>query len=114
VLDYFDPDQPEIQIEIPEGTTLKEAASDYFARYQKSRRALAAIESRERDVSRKLARLKELVSKLEEPTSVSIGNIRKDLDQLLEPESGRVRPKARGRIERRPILLGEVQVNGRI
>jgi predicted ribosome quality control (RQC) complex YloA/Tae2 family protein len=95
VLDYFDPDQPEIQIDIPEGSTLKEAASDYFARYQKSRRALAAIESRERDVSRKLDRLKELVSRLEEErTSFRIENIKNDLDPLLG--AGKHRSYAKG------------------
>src|SRR5262249_38951763 len=43
VVDFYDPDQTEIEIEIPEGTTLQQAASGYFIRYQKSRRALKAI-----------------------------------------------------------------------
>src|SRR5262249_1398018 len=34
VVDYFAEDQPKTQIEVPERTTLQEAASDYFARYQ--------------------------------------------------------------------------------
>jgi predicted ribosome quality control (RQC) complex YloA/Tae2 family protein len=83
VVDYYDPAQPEIQIEIPDGSTLKEAASDYFSRFQKARRALAAIASRQTDISRKLARLQELLSKLEtEPTSSRIEATKKSFEQL--------------------------------
>src|SRR5437762_9952156 len=48
VVDYYDPNGGEIQIEIPEGVRLQEAAQDYFARYQKARRALDAIAYREK------------------------------------------------------------------
>jgi len=84
VVDYYDPAQPEIQIDIPEGATLKEAATDYFARYQKARRALAAIASRESAVSRELSRLRELSAKLSEaPTASSIDAATKSLQQLI-------------------------------
>jgi predicted ribosome quality control (RQC) complex YloA/Tae2 family protein len=84
VLDYYDPAQPEIQIEIPEGATLKEAATNYFARYQKARRALAAIASRESAVSLELARLKELATKLAKaPTASSIEAAAKTLQQVI-------------------------------
>jgi predicted ribosome quality control (RQC) complex YloA/Tae2 family protein len=84
VVDYFDSDQAEIQIEIPPGATLKEAASDYFARYQKARRALAAIASRELAVLRNLDPLKELLLRLEqEPTSQSIAAAGKATELLL-------------------------------
>ena len=107
VLDYFDPDQREIQIDLPEGSTLKEAASDYFARYQKSRRALAAIESRERDVARRLGRLNELAAKLEEEqASVRIGKIRMDLDHLLGAGQQRGRDKGPRPKRKTPELVG--------
>ncbi len=84
VVDYYDPNQGEIQIEIPEGTTLKQAAADYFARYQKARRALAAIASREREVSRDLDPLKRLLFRLEqEPTVNCIAEVGKAAEQLL-------------------------------
>lgn len=84
VVDYYDPAQAEIQIEIPEGATLKEAASDYFERYQKARRALAAIASREREVSHNLDPLKQLLLRLEQgPTSHSIAEVGKATEQLL-------------------------------
>ena len=84
VVDYYDPNQAEIQIEIPEGTTLKQAAADYFARYQKARRALAAIASREREVSRDLDPLKRLLFRLEqEPTVNCIADVGKAAEQLL-------------------------------
>jgi predicted ribosome quality control (RQC) complex YloA/Tae2 family protein len=84
VVDYYDANQAEIRIEIPEGATLQEAASDYFARYQKARRALAAIALREKEVSRNLAPMKELLLKLEqEPTVDCIAQVSKSAEQLL-------------------------------
>lgn len=84
VVDYYDPDQTDIQIDIPENATLEQAASDYYSRYQKARRALEAIASREREVSRNLDPLKHLFLKLEqEPTSDRIDEVRKAAEQLL-------------------------------
>lgn len=84
VVDYYDPNPGEIQIEIPEGVRLQEAAADYFARYQKARRALEAIASRERDVSRNLKPLKQLLFRLdEEPTDQRVAEVRLATDGLL-------------------------------
>jgi len=106
VLDYYDPEQSEIEIEIPEGATLQEAASDYFVRYQKARRALAAIASRESEVSRKLDGLKDLLSKLDEaPTSFNVEAVSKSLHQLLGTGKGTARGK-RSRPIRRPEIVG--------
>ena len=83
VVDYYDADQSEIQIEIPEGATLKDAAAEYFARYQKARRAFAATASREREVSHNLEPLKRLLLRLEqEPTVDCIAEVSKSVEQL--------------------------------
>jgi len=100
VVDYYDPDQAEIQIEIPEGSTLKQAAADYFARYQKARRALTAIAAREREVSRDLDPLKRLLFRLEqEPTVNCIAEVDKAAEQLLgtTKSSRRDKDKPRGK-----------------
>ena len=102
VVDYYDPDQSEIQIEIPDGFSLKEAASDYFAKYQKARRALSAIASRERAVLHNLEPLKQLLIKLEEePTAETIAEVGKETRKLLGNMQGagpgankRIRSKA--------------------
>ncbi|HKA17242.1 MAG TPA: NFACT family protein [Blastocatellia bacterium] len=106
VLDYYDPEQSEIDIEVPEGATLQEAASDYFARYQKARRALSAIASRESEVSRKLEGLTDLLSKLDDaPTSSNIEAVTKSLQQLLG--TGKGRASGRGpRPKRKPEIVG--------
>lgn len=84
VVDYYDPDQPEIRIAIPDGLSLKEAASDYFARYQKARRALTAIASREREVLHNLEPLRQLLSTLEQiPTAENIDDAGKETRRLL-------------------------------
>lgn len=83
VVDYYDPNSAEIQIEIPEGARLQEAAQNYFARYQKARRALDAIAARERDVGRNLGPLKQLLHRLEEsPTDQRVAEVRHATDEL--------------------------------
>lgn len=83
VIDYYEPSQADTQIDIPEGATLQEAAADFFKRYQKARRALAAIASREQQVTKNLGPLKQLLLKLEhEPTAESIAEVSKSLDQI--------------------------------
>src|SRR5262249_24011195 len=47
VIDYYDPSQPLVAIGIDENRPLQQAASDYFNRYQKARRALIAIDERQ-------------------------------------------------------------------
>jgi predicted ribosome quality control (RQC) complex YloA/Tae2 family protein len=84
VVDYYDPEQTKVEIEIPEGATLQEAASDYFARYQKARRALTAIAARKREVSRELDPLRALLQRLDsEPTADCIAKVREAAEQLL-------------------------------
>ena len=84
VVDYYAPNPGEIQIEIAEGARLQEAAADYFARYQKARRALEAIASRERDVARNLDPLKQLLTRLdEEPTDQRVAEVRHATEGLL-------------------------------
>jgi predicted ribosome quality control (RQC) complex YloA/Tae2 family protein len=84
VIDYYDPDQAEIEIEIGEGRTLEAAATDYFSRYQKARRARAAIESRKANIDAELNSLHELSKGLEsEPTAVSVEAIRSKVERLL-------------------------------
>ena len=84
VIDYYDPSMSVIQIELPEGATIQEAATAYFTRYQKARRALAAISSREQEVSTALARLNQLLKRLEdEPTESTITDVSESLNQLL-------------------------------
>lgn len=94
VVDYYDSDQTEIQIDIPEKATLEQAASDYYARYRKARRAMDAIASREREVSRILEPLKHLLRRLEqEPTFDCIEEVRRATERLLGTTKG-IRPVA--------------------
>jgi predicted ribosome quality control (RQC) complex YloA/Tae2 family protein len=70
VIDYYDPDQREIDIEMGDKNSLQAVASDYFSRYQKARRALVAIESRKSRIDAELASLYELSNLLESDTSI--------------------------------------------
>jgi predicted ribosome quality control (RQC) complex YloA/Tae2 family protein len=90
VIDYYDPDQREIAIETGEATTLQQAASHYFARYQKARRAIVAIESRTSEIDVDLAVLRELLQELDrEPTTEAIARVEARLDSLLKRQRGR-------------------------
>jgi predicted ribosome quality control (RQC) complex YloA/Tae2 family protein len=107
VVDYYDPAQPEIQIEIPEGATLQAAASGYFTNYQKARRGLAAVAAREQQVSAKLVPLKELLLKVEhEPTADCIADVSKSLDELLGMTSANRSDKGSGARAKRGFAFG--------
>jgi predicted ribosome quality control (RQC) complex YloA/Tae2 family protein len=100
LVDYYDPDQPEIQIDLPDGATLKEAAADYFARYRKARRAQEAIASRQREVSRTLVPLKTFLLELDtESTSQRIAHMRAETDQLLGRSAARRDSSKRARVK---------------
>ncbi|HKQ08448.1 MAG TPA: NFACT family protein [Blastocatellia bacterium] len=69
VIDFYDPDQPEIEIEVAENKPLQQTAASYFARYQKAQRALTAINEREQQLAARLAPLKQLLASLEPAAS---------------------------------------------
>jgi predicted ribosome quality control (RQC) complex YloA/Tae2 family protein len=95
VVDYYDPDQREIEIEIPEGFTLEEAATDYFTHYRKARRALEAIALRERDVLSELDPLRDLSQELErDPSAQRIEDVYRRSRRLLGKPAGAARSKA--------------------
>ena len=84
VIDYYDPDQAEIDIEIGENRSLEAAATDFFSRYQKARRAREAIESRKGQIDAELNSLYELSKALEsEPTAGRVEDIRRKAERLL-------------------------------
>lgn len=65
VVDYYDPDQPEIEIELKEGESLKDAASRYYDMYSKARRALERLRARADEVNSQLEQLRSLLERLE-------------------------------------------------
>jgi predicted ribosome quality control (RQC) complex YloA/Tae2 family protein len=69
VIDYYDPEQAEIEIEIDENKTLQQSAADFFSRYQKAKRALAAIAVRQQEMAKHLSPLKNILSELEANTT---------------------------------------------
>jgi predicted ribosome quality control (RQC) complex YloA/Tae2 family protein len=84
VIDYYDPDQAEIDIEIGENNSLQDAARDFFLRYQKARRAREAIESRKGHIDTELNSLYELSKSLEsEPTAGRVEEVRRKAERLL-------------------------------
>lgn len=88
VVDYYDPEQPEIEIELGEGNSLQQAATAYFSRYQKARRALLAIESREREVRQTLDPLEALSAQLEaDPTAETASEVTGKADEVLGRKS---------------------------
>ena len=73
VVDYYDADQPEVEIEVAENRPLQQTAASYFARYQKAQRALTAINEREQQIAARLAPLQGLLASLE--TAATAGDI---------------------------------------
>ena len=84
VIDYYDPELAEIDIEIGENRSLEAAATDFFSRYQKARRARGAIESRKGNIDAELNSLYELSTSLEsEPTAARVEEVRRKAERLL-------------------------------
>ncbi len=84
VTDYFDERQPLIEIPLGEAQTLQQAANHYFARYQKARRALTAIQQREAILLPQLDRLSQLSNQLETATTIDeVRELRDRVENLL-------------------------------
>lgn len=96
VIDYYDPDQAEIEIEIDENKTLQQSAANYFSRYQKARRALSAIAVRQQEIEKRLSPIKNISSELEaSPTAEQISKARHSIEKALgakrQPSGGPLR-----------------------
>ena len=76
LIDYYDETAPEVEVAIDSTRSLQENAADYFARYQKARRALESIDERFVRASRRKAELDEAVQLLEsEPTQERVDEV---------------------------------------
>jgi predicted ribosome quality control (RQC) complex YloA/Tae2 family protein len=102
VVDYYDENQREVEIELPAGASLPEAAASYFKRYQKANRAIAAINSRSAVLKQELDALVAQLDRLQsDPTSATMEKVRAAcselgvrLPRIEDPDEG-VAPKKR-------------------
>lgn len=96
VIDYFAEAQPQIDIEIGDGRSLQQAANDYFAQYQKARRALEAIAVREAAIGKQVAALTTLESEFAaEDAAGRLVELKKRAEHLLGLEKKAAKPSAR-------------------
>ncbi len=103
VIDYYDPDQVEIEIEIDENKTLQQSAANYFSRYQKAKRALTAIAARQEEIAKRLPPIKEIFNELEaNPTAEQISKARYSIEKAL----GTKRPSARKTKDKNEPVIG--------
>ena len=65
VIDYFDENAPEIEIEADENLSLQEVAEKYFARYSKARNAAQELTARISNLESEISNLKSEISNLE-------------------------------------------------
>lgn len=80
LVDYFDPEMPEVEVELDEKLTSQQNAERYFKRYQKARDAVATTQSRQTQVMRELSRLGAAREEAEAAKSVeSLKGLRKTL-----------------------------------
>jgi predicted ribosome quality control (RQC) complex YloA/Tae2 family protein len=98
VIDLYDPELREIEIELEPGDSLKQAASRYFAGYQKARRGLSAVAARMETLTSRLAPLEQLMNQLEaEPTRATAGRVRASAEKLSGRRPSRPADKAKQR-----------------
>ncbi len=84
VIDYYDPEQGEIEIELGESKTLQQASTAYFAHFQKARRALQAIAKREASIRPSFEKLRDLFKRFEdEVTANQLDEIKQRAEEIL-------------------------------
>jgi predicted ribosome quality control (RQC) complex YloA/Tae2 family protein len=84
VIDYYDPAQTEIEIELGEGKTLQQASQEFFSRSQKAKRALETIAEMESSLHPKLKGLRQLAARLEDDLSTDqLDEIKTKAERLL-------------------------------
>lgn len=94
VIDYYDENQAEIEIEINQSESLQQAAARFFARYQKSKRALEAIESQKVVVESALGLLNGVLAKLDqEPTLRSMAESREKFERITKKKAAAPKSK---------------------
>jgi len=104
VVDLYDPEQREIEIELEPGISLKQAASRFFAAYQKARRGLSAVASRMETLTTRLEPLDDLMKQIEaEPTSATLARVRASAEKL----SGKKARKPAEKTKQRSANSGE-------
>ncbi len=82
LVNYFDPDMPEVDVELDEKQTPQRNAERYFKRYQKARDAVSSAESRRENVLREVRELEAAKSDAESATTVeSLKSLRKMLTE---------------------------------
>ena len=80
LIDYFDPEMPEIEIELDEKLTPQQNAERYFRRYQKARDAASTAEARKNKIARELAALESAKQEAESAAAVDeLRDMRKTL-----------------------------------
>jgi predicted ribosome quality control (RQC) complex YloA/Tae2 family protein len=96
LIDYYDPDQAEIELDMLGASNLQQAAARYFERYQKARRALSAIGARIETSTRRISDIEAILKKLnDQPTALTISQIKEDSQRLIGIRLARSKPTTR-------------------
>jgi predicted ribosome quality control (RQC) complex YloA/Tae2 family protein len=91
VRDYYDPDTPEIEIEIGDRTSLQKASSAFYLQCQKAQRALKALGPRARSLEDRIRTLEEMLAAVSaDPVIDRVREIAAKLELL----TGARRPRA--------------------
>lgn len=112
VIDYYDPDQRAIKIDLGDHATLQEAAASYYEQYQKARRARQSLLPRAERLRDQLSGLKQLTTRLESGQTIeTISAVEDETDRALGTKEAAVSKPAplsakRGRDEKAAAPLG--------
>ena len=85
LIDYFDSEQPEIEVALPQNKTLQQAAAHYYSMYGKAKRATEVLVPRAKQLTHQLDQLSRLLtSVLNDPTASKLAAVRASAEQLIE------------------------------
>jgi len=84
LIDYHNPELLEVEIELPEGLTLKESAAEFFNRYRKANNAIQTTRERESKLDSEISSLRSMERRLDtEPNRQTIQELLGQAQKLL-------------------------------
>lgn len=108
VIDYYDPEQKQLEIDMADHATLQETAEWYYQRYQKARRAKAALVPRSEAIQAELEVLTRLSVSLDaEPTAENVAYASNEASRILGKRVRVVstpRPQPKKRAKEQPAV----------
>ncbi|WP_027963133.1 Rqc2 family fibronectin-binding protein [Halalkalibacillus halophilus] len=100
VMDYYDPNQNNLSIDLNPNKTPSENAQSYFKQYQKLKKSKQVVEVEIEKAKKEIEYLERIIQQLEQAREVDVADIREELE-----EEGYVKQKQKGSKKKKKKML---------